>query len=61
MGYSNSSLVAYTLLSPNHSGLRAKHNKNIAALCSRSVYSRRSGGLVSIKSLPPGCFELWNR
>lgn len=33
MGYSNSSLVAYTLLSPNHSGLRTKRIDRISPHC----------------------------
>ena len=33
MGYSNSSLVAYTLLSPNHSGLRTEQIDRISPHC----------------------------
>ena len=33
MGYSNSSLVAYTLLSPNHSGLRTERIDRISPHC----------------------------
>ena len=33
MGYSNSSLVAYMLLSPNHSGLRTERIDRISPHC----------------------------
>ena len=52
MGYSNSSLVAYTLLSPNHSGLRTEQIDRISPHCVVGQCTAEGLGTGFINLLP---------